>query len=254
MKSNIGHLKAAAGAAGMFKMVRSLHEKVLAPSLNFRDPNPNVDWDRSPFRVNTELREWPAPPCGVRRGGVSAFGFGGTNFHVVLEEHVPGLHRPARRVHASAQIGAAHRASPSRLRLPTWRKAPLRGALVLGGRDDADIVAQLNLALAEARAGRVPAPVRPDPAVGAAAVRVAVDFADAADLATKIRQAGEGLRRWQPRRVPHAAPAGSVRRPRPGAEGGVPLHRTGLAVREHAAGTARRASRSWPRPSSGPMR
>ena len=94
VKSNIGHLKAAAGSAGMFKMVRSLHDKVLTPSLNFNDPNPNVDWDSSPFVVNTELREWPTPACGVRRGGVSAFGFGGTNFHVVLEEHVPGRHKP----------------------------------------------------------------------------------------------------------------------------------------------------------------
>ena len=184
VKSNIGHLKAAAGAAGMFKMVRSLHEKVLAPSLNFRDPNPNVDWDRSPFRVNTELREWPAPPCGVRRGGVSAFGFGGTNFHVVLEEHVPGRHQPARRSFASAAVGSASRAAVPAAAASA--KLPLRGALVLGGRDDADVVAQLQPVLAEARAGRAPATAAPDPAVGAAAVRVAVDFVDAADLAAKL--------------------------------------------------------------------
>ncbi len=90
VKSNVGHLKSAAGAAGLFKMIMALHEKVLPPSLNFRDPNPNVDWPASPFRVNTELREWRMPPCGVRRGGVSAFGFGGTNFHAVLEEYTPG--------------------------------------------------------------------------------------------------------------------------------------------------------------------
>ena len=69
VKSNIGHLKAAAGAAGLFKMAMALHEKVLPPSLNFRDPNPNVDWATSPFRVNTELREWPQPRvrCAARR-------------------------------------------------------------------------------------------------------------------------------------------------------------------------------------------
>ena len=99
VKSNVGHLKAAAGAAGLFKMVMSLHDKVLPPSLNFRDPNPNVDWATSPFRVNTELRDWPEPPCGVRRGGVSAFGFGGTNFHVGAR----GVHpRPVRRGHSAA--------------------------------------------------------------------------------------------------------------------------------------------------------
>ena len=89
VKSNIGHLKGAAGAAGMFKTVMSLHEKVIPPSLNFRSPNPNIDFSRSPFRVNTELREWERPEAGVRRAGVSAFGFGGTNFHAVLEEYVP---------------------------------------------------------------------------------------------------------------------------------------------------------------------
>jgi len=107
VKSNIGHLKAAAGAAGLFKMVRSLHEKQLPPSLNFVNPNPNVDWDTLPFAVNTELRPWPGPANDVRRGGVSAFGFGGTNFHVVVEEHVPGRHRPPARSFASAAIPGA---------------------------------------------------------------------------------------------------------------------------------------------------
>ena len=58
VKSNIGHLKAAAGSAGLFKMGRSLHEKQLAPSLHFENPNPNVDWDTLPFAVNTDLRPW----------------------------------------------------------------------------------------------------------------------------------------------------------------------------------------------------
>jgi acyl transferase domain-containing protein/acyl carrier protein len=195
VKSNIGHLKAAAGSAGMFKMVRSLHDKVLAPSLNFRDPNPNVDWDRVPFAVNTELREWPTPPAGIRRAGVSAFGFGGTNFHVVLEEHVPGRHKPAPRTFAtadwtgdttspSAAVGAAARDAGGSIADTT--KPPLRGALVVGGRDDSDVLTQLEQALAEARAGRAPAPARPDPSIGSQPVRVAIDFADAADLAGKL--------------------------------------------------------------------
>ncbi len=104
VKSNIGHLKAAAGTAGMYKMVRSLHEKVHAPSLNFVNPNENVDWDTIPCAVNTRLRDWATPDGGVRRAGVSAFGFGGTNFHIVLEEHVPGAHKPPPRVLASAQV------------------------------------------------------------------------------------------------------------------------------------------------------
>ena len=91
VKSNIGHLKAAAGAAGLLKAVLALHDKVLPPSLNFERPNPDIDFAHSPFGVNTELRAvGRRRPCGVRRAGVSAFGFGGTNFHVVLEEYVPG--------------------------------------------------------------------------------------------------------------------------------------------------------------------
>ena len=191
VKSNIGHLKAAAGAAGVFKAVRSLHEQVLAPSLNFNVPNPNVDWDTVPFAVNTQLREWALPPSGIRRAGVSAFGFGGTNFHVVLEEHVPGRHRPPARVFASAALPAGVTAPVAPSAAPDGgtadpAKLPPRGALVLGGRDDADLLAQVDRALTEARAGRAPAPSRPAASVGAAAVRLAVDFADAADLATKL--------------------------------------------------------------------
>ena len=155
VKSNIGHLKAAAGAAGMFKMVRSLHDKVLTPSLNFEDPNPNVDWDTSPFVVNTELRDWPTPPSGVRRGGVSAFGFGGTNFHVVLEEHMPGRHKPPPRVFAGASVSRPAATSTAGYARPrsTATKPPPRGALVLGGRDDADLLAQVRVG-ARRRTGR----------------------------------------------------------------------------------------------------
>ncbi|WP_162213202.1 beta-ketoacyl [acyl carrier protein] synthase domain-containing protein, partial [Nostocoides australiense] len=156
VKSNIGHLKAAAGTAGLFKMVRSLHEKVLAPSLNFNNPNENVDWGSIPFKVNTSLRAWPDSPHGVRRGAVSAFGFGGTNFHVVLEEHIPGRHKAPAKVFASAEVPSAATVSapvagPGAAGGPA--KAPLRGALVLGGRDDAEVLGKVREALAAAQAG-----------------------------------------------------------------------------------------------------
>ncbi len=184
VKSNIGHLKAAAGAAGVFKAIMSLNDRVLPPSLNFNEPNPNVDWAATPFRVNTELREWTHSGPDPRRAGVSAFGFGGTNFHVVLEEYVPGRHRApeAARSFAGAEIGAA---APA----PVVRKAPLRGAVVVGGRDDADVAAQLTALAVDAAAGRAPAPAAPDPALAGAAVRVAIDFADPADLAKKADKA-----------------------------------------------------------------
>src|SRR5271167_1123972 len=90
VKSNIGHLKGAAGAAGMLKAALALHDKVLPPSLHCEHPSPEIDFAHSPLYVNTELKPWDVPADGVRRVGVSAFGFGGTNFHVVLEEHIPG--------------------------------------------------------------------------------------------------------------------------------------------------------------------
>ncbi len=85
VKTNIGHLDAAAGIAGLIKTVLALHHKLLPPSLHFQTPNPQIDFENSPFYVNTELSEWKANGT-PRRAGVSSFGFGGTNAHVILEE------------------------------------------------------------------------------------------------------------------------------------------------------------------------
>jgi polyketide-type polyunsaturated fatty acid synthase PfaA len=87
VKSQIGHAKAAAGIAGLVKAALALDQKVLPPTNNVTTPNPRLSVEGSPFYVNSESRPWiraeGAPP---RRAGVSAFGFGGTNYHVVLEE------------------------------------------------------------------------------------------------------------------------------------------------------------------------
>ena len=90
VKSNIGHLKGAAGAAGMLKAALALHDKVLPPSLHCEHPSPDIDFAHSPLYVNTELQPWTVPGDGAASGGVSAFGFGGTNFHMVIEEYIPG--------------------------------------------------------------------------------------------------------------------------------------------------------------------
>ena len=84
VKSQIGHAKAAAGIASLIKTSLALYNKVLPPSVNFQTPNPTVDWSTSPFRVITQAEPWNTDK--VRRANVSAFGFGGTNFHVALEE------------------------------------------------------------------------------------------------------------------------------------------------------------------------
>ncbi len=85
VKSNVGHLDAAAGVTGLIKTILALEHREIPPSLNFEEPNPQIDFASSPFFVNASLRSWSTQ--GVpRRAGVSSFGIGGTNAHVVLEE------------------------------------------------------------------------------------------------------------------------------------------------------------------------
>jgi len=93
VKSMIGHTKAVAGLAGLVKTSLALNHRVLPPTIGIDTPNRQIDFGRSPFYLNTETRPWlPWASAGVRRAGVSAFGFGGTNFHVVLEEYTGDYH------------------------------------------------------------------------------------------------------------------------------------------------------------------
>jgi acyl transferase domain-containing protein/acyl carrier protein len=85
VKTNIGHLDAAAGITGLIKTVLALKHQQIPPSLHFQQANPKIDFANSPFYVNTELQEWHTAGY-PKRAGVSSFGIGGTNVHVVLEE------------------------------------------------------------------------------------------------------------------------------------------------------------------------
>ena len=87
VKSMIGHTKAAAGAAGLIKAALSLYHKALPPTLKADNPDPELRIDESPFYLNTETRPWLSKKGHPRRAGVSAFGFGGSNFHVLVEEY-----------------------------------------------------------------------------------------------------------------------------------------------------------------------
>jgi len=92
VKSQIGHTKAAAGAAGIFKAVMALHHRVLPPTIKVERPDPKLNVDDSPFHINTMLRPWVRDGRHPRRASVSSFGFGGSNFHVALQEYTgPGL-------------------------------------------------------------------------------------------------------------------------------------------------------------------
>ena len=88
VKTNIGHLDAAAGITGLIKTVLALKHKQIPPSLHFEQPNPQIDFDNSPFYVNTKLSQWETNGT-PRRAGVSSLGIGGTNAHVILEEAPP---------------------------------------------------------------------------------------------------------------------------------------------------------------------
>ena len=98
VKTNIGHLDAAAGVAGLINAILALHHREIPPNLHYQAPNPKIDFSSSPFFVNAHLRKWTSEK--VRRAGVSAFGIGGTNAHVILEE--------APKIEVSASSAGAH--------------------------------------------------------------------------------------------------------------------------------------------------
>jgi acyl transferase domain-containing protein len=107
VKSNVGHLDAAAAVAGMIKTILALKHRTLPPSLHFSQANPEIDFKRTPFYVNTQLRKWTSD--GPRRAGVMSTGMGGTNAHIVFEE--------------APQSGQGSRVDPSHLLILSARSA-----------------------------------------------------------------------------------------------------------------------------------
>ena len=207
VKSNIGHLKSAAGAAGLLKAALAIHDKVLPPSVHYERPNPGIDLAHSPVYVNTELKPWTMAADGVRRAGVSAFGFGGTNFHCVLEEHIPHkLTGNGKRSVAVSNIGpvtaeggAMNTSGVSQTsHAELSDKAPLRGALVIGADSDAALADRLRPVQKAAAAGRAPAWLAPAESDLRAPERLAIDYTDAADLAEKSSKALQALAANQP--------------------------------------------------------
>lgn len=95
VKSNLGHLFETAGIAGLIKTTLGLYHSKIPPSLHFNNPNPNIDFESSPFYVNQSLQEWKQAGH-PKRAGISSFGFGGTNVHLILEEapQLPVLETP----------------------------------------------------------------------------------------------------------------------------------------------------------------
>ncbi|SFH30738.1 Acyl transferase domain-containing protein [Nitrosospira sp. Nsp14] len=133
VKTNVGHLDAAAGVAGLIKTALALEHQMLPPSLNFERPNPQIDFSNSPFYVNATGRHW-ADGSTPRRAGVSSFGIGGTNVHAILEEAPParqsGPSRDWQILMLSARSSHALEAMTERLgsHLETHHGAPLADA------------------------------------------------------------------------------------------------------------------------------
>ena len=127
VKSQIGHTKAAAGAASLIKTVLALHQRVLPPTIKVGQPNPKLALDDSPFYLSTETRPWFSDHEHPRRAGVSAFGFGGSNFHAVLEEYPETRHEVA--WDGSVEIVALSAPDPKHLetRLAEWGTAVAKG-------------------------------------------------------------------------------------------------------------------------------
>ncbi|GAB3804013.1 hypothetical protein GCM10028819_34840 [Spirosoma humi] len=132
IKSNMGHLTQAAGVAGFIKTTLALYHRQIPASLNFSKPNPVIDFDNSPFFVNTTLRDWTlteseSSEVGAntrqsypRRAGVSSFGVGGTNVHVVLEEFKPEAPASADGQPANAVEQTTIKVNPRAAQLITW--------------------------------------------------------------------------------------------------------------------------------------
>jgi acyl transferase domain-containing protein/acyl carrier protein len=202
VKSNIGHLKGAASAAAWLKVAMALHDKVLPPSVNFKRPNPDIDFVHSPLYVNTELKPWEAGD-NLRRAGVSAFGFGGTNFHAVLEEYVPGMiksnghrsvavHMPAiTHSETTAQASPSIRSSATN----SAGKAPLRGAMVIGGNSAGELVKRLREVIQNPPDCAPALPLQSDLR---APERIAIDYTDAPELADKVGKAVKACELNQP--------------------------------------------------------
>ncbi|MER2598861.1 MAG: beta-ketoacyl synthase N-terminal-like domain-containing protein, partial [Caldilineales bacterium] len=198
-KGNIGHLKAGAGAAGLLKAVMAVHDKVLPPTLNAEKPNPNADMAHSPFFLNHELQPWPRPANYPRRAGVSSYGFGGTNFHVVLEEYVPGVLHTEERVStpvnkvastpAGKEMSTQGKSSDPVYPSASTAKAPIRGILAIGAATPVALKDKLDEMWRKVEDGWTPPVAAPAPADIAAPERLVIDFGDHNDLHDKLAKA-----------------------------------------------------------------
>ena len=207
VKSNIGHLKAGAGAAGLLKAVMAIYHKILPPTLNCEKPNPNINFNATPFYLLTEAREWERRGNTPRRAGVSAYGFGGTNFHIVLEEYIPGMIRTEPKVYASAAVSQTGTTSSTTVAMSTASstvtasapppagpqlrsaKMPLRGILAIGAPTPKALKDKIDAIYQKVEGGWTPPVAPPDPNELAQPERVVIDFGNHDELLDRLKKA-----------------------------------------------------------------
>jgi amino acid adenylation domain-containing protein len=143
VKTNVGHIDTAAGVAGFIKTVLAIKHQQIPPSLHFKTPNPRIDFENSPFYVNTELKEWKNQKYPLR-AGVSSFGIGGTNAHVVLEEAPPLEHSSPGREYQLLLLSA--KTAPALYRMRENLKKYLKKNLTNPGNPANPINPGLNMA------------------------------------------------------------------------------------------------------------
>ena len=158
VKTNIGHLESAAGVAGLIKVVLAMRHGTIPRHLHFRDPNPNLDWDRLPVRVPSDAVDWPVYPDRPPRAGVSAFGISGTNAHVVVEGYGitnGGDGHDARRAPAGSAQFVAVSLPDSVTDAPLAKEGPVTRVLPLSAKSDEALraLAGRYLAWLDERAG-----------------------------------------------------------------------------------------------------
>ena len=198
-KSNIGHLKAGAGAAGLLKTALAIYHKKLPPTLNAQRPNPNINFTQTPFFLNHDLQEWPKPNGIPRRAGVSTYGFGGTNFHLVLEEHIPGMLTDDKHIYSGVSVSenAGARNRPESLTNPPiilssaapLAKLPVRGILAIGAQTPIELKDKLDDLLRRVENGWAPPRQAPDAADLIAPERLALDFGNHDELLDRVTKA-----------------------------------------------------------------
>ena len=192
VKSNIGHLKSAAGAAGLLKTILALHHNIIPSSANFKKPNPQLDFSRMPFTVNTESRPWHVETGEIRRAAVSSFGFGGTNFHTVLEEYIPERLTNEKRIFPGVDLNLPEKQITEKVMAmadssiqSNKTNTPYQGLLFVTGETANEVKESLNHVLTSVTQGIAPVSECPEPKEVDKPERLAIDYLNLDELAKK---------------------------------------------------------------------